>query len=83
MSICQGTVKKCVDGWRKVVCLAVTNGIAVPAIAGSLAYYDSYRRARLPANLTQAQRDFFGAHTYQRTDDAANGEFVHSEWSKM
>jgi len=78
-----GTVKECIEGWRKVICLAVTNGIAVPAIAGSLGYYDSYRRARLPANLTQAQRDFFGAHTYQRTDDAANGEFVHSEWSKM
>jgi len=77
------TVKECVEGWRKVICLAVTNGIAVPAIAGSLGYYDSYRRSRLPANLTQAQRDFFGAHTYQRTDDAANGEFVHSEWSKM
>jgi len=77
------TVKACVEGWRKVICLAVTNGIAVPAIAGSLGYYDSYRRSRLPANLTQAQRDFFGAHTYQRTDNAANGEFVHSEWSKM
>jgi len=77
------TVKSCVAGWRQVICLAVTNGIAVPAIAGSLGYYDSYRRSRLPANLTQAQRDFFGAHTYQRTDDAAKGEFVHSEWSKM
>jgi len=77
------TVEKCVAGWRKLVCLAVSNGVAVPAIAGSLAYYDSYRRARLPANLTQAQRDFFGAHTYQRTDDVAKGEFVHSEWSKM
>jgi len=77
------TVQGCVEGWRQVICLAVTNGIAVPAIAGSLGYYDSYRRSRLPANLTQAQRDFFGAHTYQRTDDAANGEFVHSEWSKM
>jgi 6-phosphogluconate dehydrogenase len=77
------TVKTCLEGWRKLICLAVTNGVAVPAMAGSLAYFDSYRRARLPANLTQAQRDFFGAHTYQRTDDLANGEFVHSEWSKM
>jgi len=77
------TVQGCVEGWRQVICLAVTNGIAVPAIAGSLGYYDSYRRSRLPANLTQAQRDFFGAHTYQRTDDLAKGEFVHSEWSKM
>jgi len=77
------TVKQCLEGWRKLICLAVTNGVAVPAMAGSLAYFDSYRRARLPANLTQAQRDFFGAHTYQRTDDLANGEFVHSEWSKM
>lgn len=77
------TVKKCIDGWRKLICLAVTNGIAVPAMAGSLGYFDSYRRARLPANLTQAQRDFFGAHTFQRTDDLAEGEFVHAEWSKM
>jgi len=69
--------------WRRVIGQAVMNGIAVPAMAGSLAYFDSYRRARLPANLTQAQRDFFGAHTYQRTDGVTSDDFVHSEWSKM
>jgi len=64
---------------RKIVALAITAGIAVPALSSSLAYFDSYRRARLPANLTQAQRDFFGAHTYERTDKS--GVF-HTEWSK-
>jgi len=58
------------------------NGIPAPAMTGSLAYFDSYRTARLPANLTQSQRDFFGAHTYQRVDDVVGDEFVHSEWSK-
>jgi 6-phosphogluconate dehydrogenase len=65
--------------WRKVVVLAVTQGIATPAFSGSLAYYDQYRRARLPANLIQAQRDLFGAHTYERTD--RKGDF-HSEWAR-
>jgi 6-phosphogluconate dehydrogenase len=65
--------------WRKVVCLAQLHGVPVPGISASLAYYDSYRAARLPQNLTQAQRDAFGAHTYQRTDDP-DGPFVHSNW---
>lgn len=69
--------------WRKLIAAAVENGVPVPAMAGSLAYFDSYRRRRLPANLTQAQRDYFGAHTYQRTDDVAGDDFVHSEWSKL
>jgi len=64
--------------WRKVVTSAINNGIPTPAFSGSLAYYDSYRRARLPANLIQAQRDFFGAHTYERIDDP--GKMVHNEW---
>jgi 6-phosphogluconate dehydrogenase len=63
--------------WRKVVSLAVNAGIAVPAFSGSLAYFDTYRRGRLPANLIQAQRDFFGAHTYERVDKP--GSF-HTEW---
>lgn len=63
--------------WRRVVSLAVQSGLAVPGFSGSLAYFDSYRRARLPANLVQAQRDFFGAHTYQRTD--MEGTF-HTDW---
>jgi 6-phosphogluconate dehydrogenase len=54
--------------WRRVVQLAVGAGIAAPGITNSLAYFDTYRRGRLPANLVQAQRDFFGSHTYERTD---------------
>ncbi|CAN0528601.1 unnamed protein product, partial [Ectocarpus sp. 12 AP-2014] len=54
--------------WRRVVTLCVASGIAAPAMTASLSYFDSYRRARLPANLVQAQRDFFGAHTYERVD---------------
>jgi 6-phosphogluconate dehydrogenase len=65
--------------WRRVVKLSVDHGVGVPAFGGSLAYYDSYRRARLPGNLIQAQRDFFGAHTYERSD--APGKFIHTEWS--
>jgi len=63
---------------RKVVVLAAESGIGVPAFAASLAYYDSYRRERLPANLTQAQRDFFGAHTYERIDKPG---IFHTEWN--
>lgn len=66
--------------WRYVVKLGIDNGIALPALSASLAYYDTYRRARLPANLTQAQRDFFGAHTYERVDNPGNK--VHSEWAQ-
>ena len=65
------------EGWRHVVATAVTMGIPVPATAASLAYFDSYRTARLPANLIQGQRDYFGAHTYERTDKS--GAF-HTEW---
>ena len=54
-------------------------GIPVPAFSASLDYFDSYRRASLPQNLTQAQRDYFGAHTYERTDKP-RGEFFHTEW---
>jgi len=64
--------------WREVVALATTNGIPVPSFGGSLSYYDAYRAERLPANLLQAQRDFFGAHTYERTDKP-EGEFFHTE----
>ena len=64
--------------WRKVVTMAVEYGIPIPAFGSALSYYDSYRRDRLPANLIQAQRDYFGAHTYERTDNP--GTWVHSEW---
>ena len=70
------------QNWREVVALAVTHGIAVPAFSASLAYYDSLRAERLPANLLQAQRDFFGAHTYERIDRPA-GEFFHTEWPEV
>ena len=65
--------------WRQVVALAVTHGIPVPAFSASLGYYDSLRSARLSANLLQAQRDFFGAHTYERVDKPA-GERFHTQW---
>jgi 6-phosphogluconate dehydrogenase len=70
------------QAWRSVVALAVQGGIAVPAMSASLAYYDSYRCARLPANLLQAQRDFFGAHTYERVDKPA-GEWFHTDWPEV
>ena len=66
--------------WRRVVGLAVETGITTPGMAASLAYFDTYRRARLPANLVQAQRDLFGAHTYERID--RSGAF-HTEWTKL
>ncbi len=69
------------DAWRKVLATSNTLGIPVPAFSASLDYFDSYRRDRLPQNLTQAQRDYFGAHTYERIDKP-RGEFFHTEWSK-
>jgi 6-phosphogluconate dehydrogenase len=68
--------------WRKVVSVAVMNGVPVPAFSASLAYYDSYRQERLPANLLQAQRDYFGAHTYERVDKP-KGEMFHTEWPEV
>ncbi|KAJ4766000.1 hypothetical protein LUZ62_076375 [Rhynchospora pubera] len=66
--------------WRKAVKLAVRSGISVPGMSASLAYFDAYRRSRLPANLVQAQRDYFGAHTYERVDRP--GSF-HTEWARI
>jgi 6-phosphogluconate dehydrogenase len=68
------------DSWRKVVATAVLNGVPVPAFASALNYYDGYRSERLPANLLQAQRDYFGAHTYERVDKP-RGEFFHTNWT--
>ena len=68
------------SAWRRVVCLAINSGISTPGMSSSLAYFDSYRRDRLPANLVQAQRDYFGAHTYERID--TTGSF-HTEWFKI
>lgn len=67
------------DSWREVVTLAVNNAIPVPAFSASLSYFDGYRSERLPANLLQAQRDFFGAHTYERVDKEP-GEMFHTDW---
>jgi 6-phosphogluconate dehydrogenase len=75
-------VEKAQAAWRNVVVTAVRLGIPMPAFATALAYYDSYRSARLPANLLQAQRDYFGAHTYERVDKP-RGEFFHSEWLEL
>ncbi len=75
-------VSKAQTSWRRAVTFAQASGIAVPAMSASLAYFDSYRTANLPQNLTQAQRDYFGAHTYQRTDKGPNAPFVHTEWSR-
>ena len=66
--------------WRRVVATAVTRGVPVPAFSSALAWYDGYRSERLPANLLQAQRDYFGAHTYERVD-RPRGEFFHTDWT--
>ncbi|MGC4072061.1 MAG: NADP-dependent phosphogluconate dehydrogenase [Nibricoccus sp.] len=73
------TIQKTQENWRKVVALAAEHGIATPTFSSALAYYDSYRSARLPANLLQAQRDYFGAHTYERVDQP-RGKFFHVDW---
>ena len=73
-------VAKCQPGWRNVVATSALEGIPTPTISTSLSYFDGYRSARLPANLLQAQRDYFGAHTYERTDKP-RGEFFHTNWT--
>ncbi len=73
-------VENAQKGWRKVVAAAVSNGIPVPSISSALGYFDGYRCEKLPANLLQAQRDYFGAHTYERTDKP-RGEFFHTNWT--
>jgi 6-phosphogluconate dehydrogenase len=67
-------------GWRQLLASAITQGIPVPAMSSALAFYDGYRNGRLPANLLQAQRDYFGAHTYERVDKP-RGEFFHTNWT--
>jgi 6-phosphogluconate dehydrogenase len=74
-------IKGCQRSWRNVVAIAAKKGIPVPAFATALAFYDSYRSERLPANLLQAQRDYFGAHTYQRLDDAPGAQPHHTNWT--
>ena len=73
-------VQKNQDAWRRVIVKAVEMGIPVPALASALNFFDGYRSERLPANLLQAQRDYFGAHTYERVDKP-RGEFFHTNWT--
>jgi len=73
-------VEKAQDSWRRVIIAAVQMGIPAPALSTALAFYDGYRSQRLPANLLQAQRDYFGAHTYERVDKP-RGEFFHTNWT--
>jgi 6-phosphogluconate dehydrogenase len=73
-------VHRAQSGWRRVVSKAVELGIPVPALSSALAFYDGYRSERLPANLLQAQRDYFGAHTYERLD-SPRGKFFHTNWT--
>ena len=74
-----GIIRKCQASWRRVVIEAVRLGIPIPAVSAALSFYDGYRSGRLPANLIQAQRDYFGAHTYERVD-RPRGEFFHTRW---
>ena len=76
----RGEIKKAQKGWRNVVATAARRGIPAPAFSTALAFYDQYRSAVLPANLLQAQRDYFGAHTYERVD-RPRGEFFHTNWT--
>jgi 6-phosphogluconate dehydrogenase len=76
----RGEIKRCQKGWRSIVATAAKRGIPVPAFSTALAFYDQYRSAVLPANLLQAQRDYFGAHTYERVDKP-RGEFFHTNWT--
>jgi len=76
----RGEIKRSQKGWRNIVATAAKRGIPVPAFSTALAFFDQYRSAVLPANLLQAQRDYFGAHTYERVDKP-RGEFVHTNWT--
>ncbi|MGB5817520.1 MAG: decarboxylating NADP(+)-dependent phosphogluconate dehydrogenase, partial [Thermoanaerobaculia bacterium] len=76
----QEQVEAAQSAWRRVVARAVEMGVPVPAMSSALAFYDGYRQKRLPANLLQAQRDYFGAHTYERLD-RPRGEFFHTNWT--
>jgi len=76
----QKALKRSQAGWRRTITRAVKMGIPAPAFTTALAYYDGYRSERLPANLLQAQRDYFGAHTYERVDKP-RGQFFHTNWT--
>ena len=76
----QKALKSAQFGWRRTIIRAVKDGVPTPAFCTALGYYDGYRSERLPANLLQAQRDYFGAHTYERTDKP-RGQFFHTNWT--
>jgi 6-phosphogluconate dehydrogenase len=76
----RAAIKECQRSWRNVVAISAKKGIPTPAFSTALSFYDSYRSDRLPANLLQAQRDYFGAHTYERIDKP-RGEFFHTNWT--
>jgi 6-phosphogluconate dehydrogenase len=76
----KGRIEAAQEGWRRVVATAVMNGVPAPAMTTALNYFDGFRSERLPANLLQAQRDYFGAHTYERVDKP-RGEFFHTNWT--
>jgi 6-phosphogluconate dehydrogenase len=78
----KSTMESAQANWRNVITSAVEQGIPVLAMSSSLAYFDMYRNNSLPLNLTQAQRDFFGSHTYERLDKPELG-FVHTEWEEL
>ena len=73
-------ISEALPGWRKAVVTAIDVGVPVPTFSSALSFYDGYRSKRLPANLLQAQRDYFGAHTYERLDKP-RGEFFHTNWT--
>jgi 6-phosphogluconate dehydrogenase len=75
----QNTIQQAQADWRQVAATAIVHGMPIAALAAGLTYYDGLRSERLPANLLQAQRDFFGAHTYERIDQP-RGRFFHTEW---
>ncbi|MDT8402232.1 MAG: decarboxylating NADP(+)-dependent phosphogluconate dehydrogenase [Bacteroidales bacterium] len=74
-------IERAQEGWRRVVATAVVNGLPVPTLSSALSYYDGFRSKTLPANLLQAQRDYFGAHTYERTD-RPRGQYFHTNWTE-
>ncbi len=76
----RGEIDRCQHGWRSACGAAIAGGIPLPAMTSALAYYDGYRSEKLPANLLQAQRDYFGAHTYERVDQP-RGKFFHTNWT--
>ncbi len=76
----KGVLEKCLTAWRKIAATAIEHGIPMPCMTSALTFLDGYTCARLPANLLQAQRDYFGAHTYERID-FPRGKFFHTNWT--